>query len=77
MPCLSLILLSVISCPAYPYTAHAELSTDSAIYDAEVTVNCDIGYLIMGERNMTTVCQADKTWTRTEPCEGQPTEELL
>lgn len=62
---------SVIRCPAYPHPTNAELSTDITIYGTEVTVNCDIGFLIMGVKNLTTRCQADKTWTITDHCEGQ------
>lgn len=54
-------------CPQLPAPLNGNVVMDpnDATIGAEVTYSCDDGYVISGQRNR--VCQANKTWSATEP----------
>ncbi|KAJ8038235.1 Sushi, von Willebrand factor type A, EGF and pentraxin domain-containing protein 1 [Holothuria leucospilota] len=63
-------------CPPLPTPRNGSfvINPDDRIIGAEVTYSCNNGYFISGRENR--ICQANKTWSGTQPTCTQPTTEV-
>ena len=63
-------MYTVVDCGDLDDPMNGRVSLDETVFESIATYTCDPGFVLVG--NMERICQADGTWSGTEPtCEGQ------